>query len=156
MVFLQEKKVWLDKMRRNRKKKKVSKYPVRCIILLSVEPQERIDYVEKKENKQLRYIEEYAKANNLIPMKILRKGMLGASGKRALLGNAIKLLEKGVAEAILVANMESISYGVADAYMRVGIVKEHGYRVFSVDEGELGLKLYQQTVNASMEEVRHG
>lgn len=60
-------------MRRNRKKKKVSKYPVRCIVLLSVEPQEGIDYVEKKENKQLRYIEEYAKANNLIPMKILRR-----------------------------------------------------------------------------------
>jgi hypothetical protein len=36
-------------------------------------------------------------------------------------------LEKGVSEAILVANMESISYGVADAYMRVGIVKDHGY-----------------------------
>ena len=94
MVFLQEKKVWLGKMRRNRKKKKVSKYPVRCIVLLAVEPQEGIDYVEKKENRQLRYIEEYAKANNLIPMKILRKGMLGTSGKRALLGNAVKLLEK--------------------------------------------------------------
>lgn len=123
---------------------------------MSVEPQEGIDYVEKKENKQLRYIEEYAKANNLIPMKILRKGMLGASGKRALLGNAIKLLEKGVAEAILVANMESISYGIADAYMRVGIVKEHGYRVVSVDEGELGLNLYQQTINTSVEEVSCG
>ena len=156
MVLLQEKKVWLGKMRRNRKKKKVSKYPVRCIVLLSVESQEGINYVEKKENKQLRYIEEYAKANNLIPMKILRKGMLGVSGKRALLGNAIKLLEKGVAEAILVANMESISYGIADAYMRVGIVKEHGYRVFSVDEGELGLNLYQQTVNTSAEEVSYG
>lgn len=123
---------------------------------MSVEPQEGIDYVEKKENKQLRYIEEYAKANNLIPMKILRKGMLGASGKRALLGNAIKLLEKGVAEAILVANMEAISYGIADAYMRVGIVKEHGYRVVSVDEGELGLNLYQQTINTSVEEVSCG
>ena len=156
MVFLQEKKVWLGKMRRNRKKKKVSKYPVRCIGLLSVESQEGTDYVEKKENKQLRYIEEYAKANNLIPMKILRKGMLGVSGKRALLGNAIKLLEKGVAEAILVANMESISYGIADAYMRVGIVKEHGYRVFSVDEGELGLNLYQQAINTSVEEVSYG
>ena len=147
MVFLQEKKVWLDKMRRNRKKKKVSRDPVRCIVLLSVEPQVGIDYVEKKENKQLRYIEEYAKANNLIPMKILRKGMLGASGKRALLR---------VAEAILVANMESISYGIADAYMRVGIVKEHGYRVFSVDEGELGLNLYQQRVNTGVEEVSYG
>ena len=89
-------------------------------------------------------------------MKILRKGMLGASGKRALLGNAVKLLEKGVAEAILVANMESISYGIADAYMRVGIVKEHGYRVFSVDEGELGLNLYQQIVNTGVEEVSYG
>lgn len=143
-------------MRRNRKKKKGSKYSVRCIVLLFVEPQEGIDYVEKKENKQLRYIEEYVKANNLIPMKILRKGMLGASGKRALLGNAVKLLEKGVAEAILVANMESISYGVADAYMRVSIVKEHGYRVFSVDEGELGLNLYQQTINTSTEKVSYG
>lgn len=79
---------------------------------MSVEPKEGIDYVEKKENKQLKYIEEYAKANNLIPMKILRKGVLGASGKRAVLGNAVKLLEKGVAEAILVANMEAISYGI--------------------------------------------
>ena len=52
MVFLQEKKVWLDKMRRNRKKKKISKYPVRCIVLLSVEPQEGIDYVEKKQVKK--------------------------------------------------------------------------------------------------------
>lgn len=72
--------------------------------------------------------------------------MLGANGKRALLGKTVKLLEKGVAEAILVANMESISCGVADAYMRVGIVKEHGYSG-SVNEGKLSLNLYQQTVN---------
>ena len=156
MVFPQERKVWLDKMGRNRKKKKVSKYPVRCVVLLSVESQEGFDYVEKKENKQLRYIKEYAKANNLILMKILRKGILGESGKRTLLGNALKLLEKGTAEAILVANMESISYGFVDAYMRVGILKEHGFRVFSVDEGELGLNLHQQTINISAEEVYHG
>ncbi len=129
-------------MRRNRKKKKMAQNPIRCIILLSVET--KFEDFEKKEDRQLKYITEYAKANNLVPMKIIRKGCLGASGKRTILGRAIKLLDTGIAEAILVANMESISYGIADAYMRVGMVKEHGYRVFSVDEGELELKLYQQ------------
>ena len=131
-------------MRKNRKKKKVSKYPVRCLILLSVETNDNLVIVEQKEKRQFKYIVEYAKANNLIPMKIIRKGFMGERGKKILLDNAMKLLEKGIADAILVANMESISYGIADAYMRVGIIVEHGYRVFSVDEGELRMNLYHQ------------
>lgn len=130
-------------MRRNRRKKLRELEPIRCIIFLSSDERDSFDIAERKEDKQLKYINEYAKAHNLEPMKIVRRGCFEGQVKNALFNRIIGYMEQGKAEALLVANMYSISTGIADAYFRVGIVKEHGFRVFTVDEGELGMKLYQ-------------
>ncbi len=63
------------------------------------------------------------------------------------------LLSKSIGrvEALLVANMYAISNGVADVYLRVGMVKERGFRVITVDEGELGMKLYQPSQKVELE-----
>lgn len=130
-------------MRRSRRKKIRETESIRCIIFLSSDETNDFDMALRKEDKQLRYINEYAKAHNLEPMIIVRRGCFEGHVKNILLNRIIGYMEQGKAEALLVANMYSISAGIADAYFCVGKVKEKGFRVFTVDKGELGMKLYQ-------------
>ena len=117
--------------------------PIRCIIFLSSDENGDFDIAARKEDKQLRYINDYAKAHNLEPMRIVRRGCFEGHVKNVLFNRIIGYMEQGMAEALLVANMYAISTGIADAYSRVGMVKERGFRVFTVDEGELEMKLCQ-------------
>lgn len=114
-----------------------------ALFFLSSDELDNFDVAARKEDKQLRYINEYAKAHNLEPMRIVRRGCFEGHVKNSLVNRIIGYMEQGKAEALLVANMYAISTGIADAYFRVGMVKERGFRVFTVDEGELGMKLYQ-------------
>ena len=43
--------------------------------------------------------------------------------------------------AILVANMEYLALDEEDAYRKVGQVRKAGFRIFSVDDGELKMKI---------------
>ena len=122
------------------RKKKFNHF-IPCIVILSVN-EENICLIEKKENKQLNYINDYAKSHNLLIMKIIKKGYSGENGKKQIFHRAVSLMEQGKAEALLIANMASISSGIADAYHRIGIIKERGFRIFTVDEGELHLNLH--------------
>ena len=53
-------------------------------------------------------------------------------------------MKQGKAEAVVCVNIDTISYGIADAYYRVGLIKEAGFRIFTVDENELMMHLYMQ------------
>lgn len=123
------------------RKKKFNHF-IPCVVILSVDEPDNELLIEKKENKQLNYINDYAKSHNLLIMKIIRKGCFGKDGKKRSFHRAISFMEQGKAEALLIANMDSISFGIADAYYRIGIIKEKGLRIFTVDEGELDMKLY--------------
>lgn len=59
---------------------------------------------------------------------------------------AIAYMKAGKAEALVLVNMAAVSNGIADAYYKVGLVVEAGFRVFTVDEKEQELYLYQPTV----------
>ena len=72
-------------------------------------------------------------------MKIIRKGCSGKNGKKRSFLRAISFMEQGKAEALLIVNMASISFGIADAYHKIGIIKEKGFRIITVDEGELDI-----------------
>lgn len=50
-------------------------------------------------------------------------------------------MKQGKANVLLVANMNAISSGLTDAYRKVGMVQEQGFRIISVDEGELRLNM---------------
>ncbi|MCR5228440.1 MAG: recombinase family protein [Eubacterium sp.] len=125
-------------------RRKADKYkePVKCIVFLSSSETEDWDKAKRKEDKQLRYINAYAKKHSLIPMEIVRRGCFGAIETNKILNRLINKMDSGKADAVLVANALSISRGVADAYAKVGKVIEAGHRFITVDEGELHFDLY--------------
>lgn len=130
-------------MRKNRKKKKLSYHDLRCIVILSSNENENEDRAKKKEDAQRKYIYEYADAHDLIPMVELRRGIMGQAVMNSMYDRAISMMQSGRAEAILLSNMASVSRDTFDAYTKVGKVAGSGFRVVTVDEGELKLDLYK-------------
>lgn len=100
------------------------------------------DGAEKKEDKQLKRIMEFADNNNLIPMKIFRRGIFGRRLRDEVFYKAIRYMRAGKADALIVTNLDAISDGIADSYLKIGAVREAGFRLFSVDEKEPKVDLY--------------
>ena len=61
---------------------------------------------------------------------------------------------KGKARAVVVANIASISSSMCDAYKKIGLINENGFKIFSVDEGELKLNLIGFKEEQNIEEKR--
>ena len=130
-------------MRKNRKKKKLSYGGLRCIVILSGNEKRNEDTAKRKENAQRKYIFEYADAHDLIPMAVVRTGVMGQSVVYSMYDRAIRMMSCGRAEAVLLSNMAAVSRDITDAYVKVGKAVGAGFRVITVDEGELKLGLYQ-------------
>ena len=131
----------VDRRKRRKAKRKIVKEQIPCIVYLSSNEESSFELAEMKENRQLRYINEYADAHGLIPMKIVRRGCFGPAVRNKLFQDCLYLMKQGKVSALLVANMDAISSGLADAYRKVGMVQEQGCRIISVDEGELRLNM---------------
>ena len=131
----------VDRRKCRKVKRKLVKEQTPCIVYLSSNEDNSFELAEQKENRQLRYINEYAEAHGLIPMKIVRRGCFGPAIRNKLFQDCIHLMCQGKARVLLVANMDAISSGLADACRKVGMVQEQGFRIISVDEGELCLKM---------------
>ena len=130
-------------MRRpGRKKKPLVSSPMKCVVLLSSDEEHDSILAEKKENKQLNRIMEFTDRNNLVPMKIFRRDILGRRSSNEIFFKALNYMRSGKADAMVVVNADAISYGIADAYYKIGIVNQEGFRFFTVDEKELKLDLY--------------
>lgn len=104
-------------------------------------PLTRFGKEKKKEDRQLRYINQYADAHGLIPMKIVRKSCFAPYVVNQMYSRCIDWMQQGKAEAILVANMEYLALDEEDAYRKVGQVRKAGFRIFSVDDGELKMNI---------------
>lgn len=133
----------LHMRRNNRKRKPLLNEETKCVIVLSSDEENDEDKAEYVENKQLRRINEFAKINNLIPVAIVRRGIMGRMIYNQKYKGAIEYMKQGKASAIVCTNLESISYGEADSYYRVGLVREAGFRLFTVDEKEPFINLYK-------------
>ena len=131
----------VDRRKRRKAKRKIVKEQIPCIVYLSSNEESSFELAEMKENRQLRYINEYADVHWLIPMKIVRRGCFGPAVRNKLFQDCLYLMKQGKVSALLVANMDAISSGLADAYRKVGMVQEQGCRIISVDEGELRLDI---------------
>ena len=131
----------VDRRMQRKTKKRIVKEEVPCIVYLSSNEESSFELAEMKENRQLRYINEYADVHGLIPMKIVRRGCFGPAVRNKLFQDCLYLMKQGKVSALLVANMDAISSGLADAYRKVGMVQEQGCRIISVDEGELRLDI---------------
>lgn len=132
--------------RKGRGKKPLCNIPTKCVVILSSFEDNNEDLAIKKENKQWNRINEFTKANNLEPMKIIRRGIMGPQIMNGYYREAIAYMKAGKAEALVLVNMAAVSNGIADAYYKVGLVVEAGFRVFTVDEKEQELYLYQPPV----------
>jgi len=139
--------------RKGRGKKPLVLEPTKCIVILSSDEDHDEDKAEYIENKQLNRINEFVKANNLIPMIIIRRGIMGKMVYNQKYFGAIEAMKRGKADAIVCVNLDAISYGEADSYYKVGLVKEAGFRLFTVDEKEPLLSLYRPP---KKKEVRYG
>lgn len=131
--------------RREKKKQRKAKQDIiPCIVFLATD-EETFEQAEKKEDRQLRYINQYADAHGLVPMKIMRKGCFAPYVVNQMYSRCVDLMQQGKAEAILVANMDYLALDEEDAYRKVGQVRKAGFRVFSVDDGELKMKIHFRT-----------
>lgn len=122
--------------RAGRKKKPLTIQPIKCVVMLSSDEEHDCIAAEKKENKQLKRIMEFADNNNLIPMKVFRRGIFGRRLSDEVFYRTIRYMRAGKADALIVANLDAISDGIADSYLKIGVVREAGFRLFSVDEKE--------------------
>ena len=126
-------------MGKKKSNQKQSDKELRCIVYLSVNA--GMQDVEYKEDKQLRYISDYAKAHNLIIQKIIRRSILGQAEVNKHFRYMIQLIHQGKVDAIVVGNIMAVAANVVDAYAKVGSVVEAGGAMITVDEGGLDLKI---------------
>lgn len=110
---------------------------IMCIAYLSAEGD--LYRAQEKENKQLRYLRQYAKANHVDICLVARRDGMGQMRVNKQWKTMVELIEKGKADGILIANTEAVSSSVADSFLKVGQVYEAGGIVVSVDEGRLTL-----------------
>lgn len=112
---------------------------IKCFVYLATYAEER--YVKEKEDKQLKYLYEYANAHNLKICKVFRRGIAGQYETNRQYNNLVHRIQSGEAECLLIANMGAISHNIEDAYLKVGKMIAAGGQIFSVDEGHLDLEL---------------
>ena len=124
----------VDRRMQRKTKKRIVKEEVPCVVYLSSNEESSFELAERKENSQLRYINDYANAHGLIPMKIVRRGCFGPAIRNKLFQECLYLMKQGKANVLLVANMNAISSGLTDAYKKVGMVqavhRSNGCRCF--------------------------
>lgn len=97
--------------------------------------------MERKEERQLNYIREYAKANRIEIAGVIYRHGLGQYEVNRHFESMINSIKNRKYDGILIVNMSSVSIGIADAYARIGKVIEAGGHIITVDEGDLRLSL---------------
>lgn len=71
---------------------------------------------EKREQKQERYIREYAKAHNIEVVGVIRRNGLGQGDVNEQFNKIAQLIRQKRVEGVIVANMMAISLDIPDAY----------------------------------------
>ena len=116
-------------------KKKKKEIHIECIAYLSTEGD--VERAEKYENRQERYIREYAKAHNIDVVGIVRRHAFGMNDVNRQFREMAALIKKNRVDGVIVANMASVSADLEDAYRKVGMIKAAGGYMVTVDEGRL-------------------
>ena len=122
----------------SRKKKKFIP-PTECIAYLSTTGS--LWDTERKEQRQERYIREYAKAHNIDIVGIVHRNGLGQGDVNEQFNRIVHLIRQKRVEGVIVANMMAISTDIPDAYYKIGKVRAAGGTIITVDEGELGMNV---------------
>lgn len=121
------------------KKSKKIEDRICCVVYLSTKGD--MFSADKRELRQLSYIQEYAKAHNVKIVKKMRRDVLGQADVNRHYDLMVDMIRKGIVDGIILANMMSVSSSVADAYHKVGKVKAAGGHIVTVDEGRLEMNV---------------
>ena len=100
----------------------------------------KMHQIQRKEDKQERYIREYAAAHNIEIVRVLRKDVLGMSMVSEHFGMMAYFIQKGRADGVIVSNMEEVSTSLSDAYEKIGVIREAGGEIISVDQRNLAME----------------
>ena len=121
-------------------KKKEPRYE--CIAYLSVEAE--LDKVDRLEDKQLKYIKEYAKAHNILVVGVIRRHGFSMNDVFRNFRQIAHLIGKKRVEGVIVAGMQYVSSDLEDAYCKIGMIKAAGGQFITVDEGNLGMDIVME------------
>lgn len=121
-------------------KKKEPRYE--CIAYLSVEAE--LDKVDRLEDKQLKYIKEYAKAHNILIVGVMRRHGFSMNDVFRNFRQIARLIGKKRVEGVIVAGMQYVSSDLEDAYYKIGMIKAAGGQFVTVDEGNLGMDIVME------------
>lgn len=121
------------------RKKKTYVEPTECVAYLSTTGP--LWETEKREQKQERYIREYAKAHNIEVVGVIRRNGLGQGDSNEQFNKITQLIRQKRVEGVIVANMMAISLDIPDAYYKVGKIKAAGGVIITVDEGSLEMRI---------------
>lgn len=121
------------------KKSKQLEDRICCVVYLSTTGD--MFSADKRELKQLSYIQEYARTHNVKIVKKMRRDVLGQAGVNRHYDLMVEMIRKGIVDGIILANMMSVSSSVADAYHKVAKVKAAGGHIVTVDEGRLEMNV---------------
>lgn len=121
-------------------KKKEPRYE--CIAYLSVEAE--LDKVDRLEDKQLKYIKEYAKAHNILIVGVIRRHGFSMNDVFRNFRQIAHLIGKKRVEGVIVAGMQYVSSDLEDAYYKIGMIKAAGGQFITVDEGNLGMDIVME------------
>lgn len=111
---------------------------VECIEYLSVEaPLDKVEYLE---NKQSKYIREYAKNKEYRIVGTERRHGFSQNDVNRQWQKIVNLIRKKRVDGVIIANMASVAVSIPDAFYKVGQVVDAGGVIVTVDEGRLGMR----------------
>ena len=116
-------------------KKKTMNQPVRCIVYLSTVGD--LQHVNQREQRRMNYISDYAKGNNIEIVKVMRRNVLGQLDVNRHFDRLVQMVSEGLADGILIANMQFVSKDIDDACRKIAKVSNVGGAIYSVDDGRL-------------------
>ena len=122
-----------------KKKSKIVEKALNCVVYLSTEGD--LFGAEKREEKQLRYIREYANSHNIIIRKKMHRDVMGQKVVNEHWDKMVEMVRRGVVDGIIVTNMEAVSSSIPDAFYKIGKVYEAGGVMVTVDEGRLSMPI---------------
>lgn len=122
-----------------KKKSKIVERGLNCVVYLSTAGD--LYGAEKREEKQLRYIRDYANSHNINISKKIHRDVMGQKVVNEHWDKMVGMIRRGVVDGIIVTNMEAVSSSIPDAFYKIGMVYEAGGVVVTVDEGRLSMPI---------------
>ena len=120
------------------KRKKIEP-AIECIAYLSTTGD--VEHAKCFEDRQERYIRDYARAHNIDIVGIVRRHAFGMKDVNRQFRQMAQIIAQGRVDGVITANMAAVSADLEDAYRKVGIIKAAGGVMVTVDEGRLGMDI---------------